>query len=170
MKELGLKSVVSRKFRVVTTNSNHPLSISSNKLDRDFTCNSFWEKSVSDITYIKIADKWSYLTTIMDLADRKILAWTVSKDMTTENTIYKTWIKARIQRKITKNHIFHSDRGLQYASNKIKLIFSKNQYITQSMSRKGNCGDNAVAQSFFKTLKYECTNRYSFKIDLQAYN
>lgn len=98
MKELGLKSVLSRKFRVITTNSNHPLAISSNKLDRDFNCNSLGEKWVSDITYIKIADKWSYLTTIMDLADRKILAWTLSKDMTTENTIYKTWIKAINQR------------------------------------------------------------------------
>ena len=123
---------------------------------------------MSDITYIKVAGKWNYLTTIIDLADRKLLSWTLSQNMTTENTIYKTWIKARNQRKITDNHIFHSDRGVQYASNQMTSLLCKNNKITQSMSRKGNCWDNAVAESFFKTLKYECTNRYSFKSVLEA--
>jgi len=83
--------------------------------------------------------------------------------MTTENTVYKTWLEARKRREITDNHIFNSDRGVQYASNLMASLFKDNQKITQSMSRKGNCWDNAVAESFFKTLKYECTNRYRFK-------
>ncbi len=89
--------------------------------------------------------------------------------MITENTVYKTWIKAKNRRKITKNHIFHSHRGMQYASNKINLIFSENKNSNQSMSRKVNCWDNAVAESFFKTIKYECIYRYKFTSYIHTY-
>ena len=71
-------------------------------------------------------------------------------------------------REITQDHIFHSDRGVQYASNQMTNLFSESKKITQSISRKGNCWDNAVAESFFKTLKYECINRYCFKSILEA--
>lgn len=169
MKELGLKSVLSKKFRVSTTDSNHCFPIAQNVLNRDFTSLQIGEKWVSDITYIKVANQWNYVTTILDLADRKIVAWVLSDDMTTENTVYKAWIIARKERNITDNHIFHSDRGVQYASNKMTSLLSYSSKITQSMSRKGNCWDNAVAESFFKTLKYECTNRYNFKSYLVAY-
>lgn len=169
MKELGLKSVLSKKFRVSTTDSNHQFPIVDNVLDRDFKSLQIGEKWVSDITYIKVANKWSYVTTILDLADRRIVAWVLSDDMTTENTVYKAWILARKKRNITNKHIFHSDRGVQYASNKIVNALRRSTKITQSMSRKGNCWDNAVAESFFKTLKYECTNRYDFKSYLHAY-
>lgn len=170
MKKLGLKSVVSRQFKVCTTDSNHNLSVANNLINRDFTANQLGQKWVSDISYIKVNSRWNYITTILDLADRKLVAWTLSEDMTTENTVYKTWLKARKKREITYNHIFHSDRGVQYASNKITSIFNSSTKIKQSMSRKGNCWDNAVAESFFKTLKYECTNRYNFKSYVQAYN
>lgn len=170
MKQLKLKSVISKSFKVCTTDSKHNLPVSKNILNRDFTATQLGEKWVSDISYIRINNQWCYITTILDLADRKIVAWTLSEDMTTENTIYKTWIKARKVRKITENHIFHSDRGVQYASNKMTTIFENNLKINQSMSRKGNCWDNAVAESFFKTLKYECTNRYSFNSFLEAYS
>ena len=83
--------------------------------------------------------------------------------MTVENTIYKAWLLARSNRKISSGHIFHSDRGVQYASNKMNLILNENKMVSKSMSRKGNCWDNAVAESFFKTIKYECLNRYRFK-------
>lgn len=170
MKQLGFKSVVSKQFKVCTTDSKHNLPVANNLLNRDFTANQLGEKWVSDISYIKVNHQWNYITTILDLADRKIVAWTLSDDMTTENTIYQTWIKARKNREITCNHIFHSDRGVQYASNKMTSIFNISTKIKQSMSRKGNCWDNAVAESFFKTLKYECTNRYNFTSYLQAYN
>jgi putative transposase len=163
MKEMGLKSVLSKKFRVCTTDSNHSFSIAKNVLNRDFKTKELGHKWVSDITYIRVKNKWNYVTTIIDLADRKLLAWTISHDMTTENTVYKTWLEARKKRNITDNHIFHSDRGVQYASNRITSLLEKNKKITQSMSRKGNCWDNAVAESFFKTLKYECTNRHRFR-------
>ena len=168
MKVLGLRSIVSKKFKGITTDSNHRLPVSENVLDRDFKAFGLGQKWVSDITYIQVAGKWNYVTTIIDLADRKIVAWTLSQDMTTENTIYKTWLKAIQIRKISNKHIFHSDRGVQYASNKMKELFGNNLKITQSMSRKGNCWDNAVAESFFKTLKYECTNRYVFKSAFHA--
>lgn len=168
MREMGLKSVLSRKFKVCTTDSNHSFSIAKNLMDRDFQTDILGHKWVSDITYIKVKNDWNYVTTIIDLADRKVLAWTLSEDMTTENTIYKTWLKARKTREITDNHIFHSDRGVQYASNKMTFLFHQNTKISQSMSRKGNCWDNAVAESFFKTLKYECTNRYKLNSFFQA--
>lgn len=169
MKQLGIKSVLSKKFRVTTTNSNHSYPVADNVLNRNFTSQHLGEKWVSDISYIKIEDKWKYLTTILDLADRKVVAWTLSEDMTTENTVYKTWLKATTKRKITKNHIFHSDRGIQYACHKMKMIFSNNNHIKHSMSRKANCWDNAVAESFFKTIKYECIYRYKFTCFINAY-
>lgn len=169
MKELGLKSVVSKQFKVCTTDSKHDFPVAKNLLNRDFTTAQLGEKWVSDISYIKVNNQWNYITTILDLADRKIIAWTLSEDMTTENTIYQTWLKARKNREITTNHIFHSDRGVQYASKKMTAIFSSSSNMTQSMSRKGNCWDNAVAESFFKTLKYECTNRCHFTSYLHAY-
>ena len=169
MKQLGIKSVVNKQFKVCTTDSKHNLPIANNILDRNFTATELGHKWVSDISYIKVNNQWNYITTILDLADRKIVAWTLSEDMTTENTIYKTWLKARKTREITDNHIFHSDRGVQYAANKMTIIFKNSSKIMQSMSRKGNCWDNAVEESFFKTLKYECTNRYIFSSFLQAY-
>ena len=124
---------------------------------------------MSDITYIRVNDDWNYLTTIIDLADRKVVGWSLSEDMTTENTVLKAWLNARNNRKISRGFIFHSDRGVQYASNKMRNIFSFNQKITQSMSRKGDCWDNAVAESFFKTIKYEWLNRFKFTSHYQLF-
>jgi len=168
MQEMGLKSVLRRKF-VITTDSNHSFPIAENLLNRDFSSLKLGEKWISDITYIRVNDQWNYLTTIMDLADRKIVGWTLSTDMTTENTIWKAWLKARNTRSINNEFIFHSDRGVQYACNKITNLFLYNSKINQSMSRKGNCWDNAVAESFFKTIKYECLNRYKFTSYLQLH-
>jgi putative transposase len=94
MKEMGLKSILKRKF-VITTNSNHTFKIANNELDRNFTSINLGKKWVSDITYIRVGDGWNYLTTIMDLADRKIVGWSLSDDMTIENTVMKAWCSAR---------------------------------------------------------------------------
>lgn len=169
MKELGLKSILSKKFRVCTTDSNHTFALADNVLNRDFTSTQLGEKWVSDITYIKVGNRWNYLTTVLDLADRKIVSWVLTQDMSAENTVLKAWLQARKNRDITNNHIFHSDRGVQYASTKMTNILNSSKKITQSMSRKGNCWDNAVAESLFKTIKYECTNRYVFNYYLDAY-
>jgi transposase InsO family protein len=168
MKEMGLKSILKRKF-VITTDSKHSFKIANNELDRDFFSLKIGEKWVSDITYIRVGNDWNYLTTIMDLADRKIVGWALSDDMTTENTVMKAWCSAREQRELNDNFIFHSDRGIQYASNKITTLFSFNRKVKQSMSRKGNCWDNAVAESFFKTIKYEWLNRFKFHSYSQLY-
>jgi transposase InsO family protein len=157
MKDIGLRSVLKRKF-VLTTNSNHPYLTKENELNREFSSFKLGEKWVSDITYIRVNDDWNYLTTIIDLADRKVVGWSLSEDMTTQNTVLKAWIDARKTRSIHKEFIFHSDRGVQYASSKMTNICNFNLKITQSMSRKGNCWDNAVAESFF--LKQSNTNGY----------
>ena len=161
MKEMGLRSVLKRKY-AITTDSKHLLPIAENKLNREFSSLKIGDKWVSDITYIRVNDDWNYLTTIIDLADRKIVGWSLSEDMTTENTIIKAWLSARKNRDINHGFLFHSDRGVQYASNKITTLFSYNRKITQSMSRKGNCWDNAVAESFFKTIKHEWLYRFKF--------
>ena len=168
MKKMRLKSILKRKF-IATTDSKHSFPVANNILDRNFKSYKLGEKWISDITYVKVGEHWNYLTTIMDLADRKIVGWALSEDMTAENTIIKAWSNARKTRNIISGFIFHSDRGVQYAANKMTNIFSFNRKITQSMSRKGNCWDNAVAESFFKTIKYEWLNRLIFKSYFQLY-
>lgn len=169
MKELSLRSILRRKY-VVTTDSNHDYPFSENELDRNFESIKLGQKWVSDITYIRVKDNWNYLTTIIDLADRKVVGWSLSEDMTTENTILKAWFEAIRTRSIKEGFIFHSDRGVQYASNKMRNLLTFNRKITQSMSRKGNCWDNAVAESFFKTIKHECLYRYRFYSYTQLYS
>ncbi len=169
MKQMGLRSVLKRKW-VTTTDSDHGLPIAENVLDRDFSCNELGKKWVSDITYLRVGNDWNYLTTMIDLADRKVVGWSLSEDMTTDNTVLKAWIEARKARNITEDFIFHSDRGSQYSSGRMRNIFGPNINITTSMSRKGNCWDNAVAESFFKTIKHEWLYRFKFKSYLCAYN
>ena len=169
MQQMGIKSQAKRKY-VTTTDSNHDYKISPNILNRNFNVNKLGKVWVSDITYIRCKEKWVYLNTMLDLADRKIVAWSLSEDMTVENTVYKAWIRARKNREISDDFIFHSDRGVQYAANKMTNIFKHNKKINQSMSRKGNCWDNAVAESFFKTIKCELIYRKSFKTYIEAYN
>jgi len=169
MKEMGLKSVLRRKV-VVTTDSQHSFPIPENKLNQEFKSSTLGLKWVSDLTYIRVDTKWNYLTTVMDLADRKIVGWSLSEDMSAENTVKKAWLHARSNRALRKGAIFHSDRGVQYASNTMSKLFDSNKYITQSMSRKGNCWDNAVAESFFKTIKYEWLYRYTYTSYDQLYD
>jgi len=102
-----------------------------------------------------------YLTTVIDLADRKVVGWSFSNDMTARNTTVKALAMAIKNRGTKPRLIFHSDRGIQYACDEFKLMLNING-IEQSMSRKGNCWDNAVAESFFKTLKTECIYHHQF--------
>jgi len=169
MNEMGLKSVLRKKY-VVTTDSKHTFPVANNKLNREFSSLKLGQKWVSDITYIRVNDEWNYLTTIIDLADRKVVDWALSEDLTTENTIMKAWIAARRNRTIIEGFIFHSDRSVQYASNKMTMLLSFNRKINQSMSRKGNCWDNAVAESFFKIIKHEWLCRFKFTSYQQLYS
>ena len=150
----GIRSKVKRKYKV-TTDSNHSYAISENHLNRNFKPTALNKVWVSDITYVRTAQGWLYLTTIIDLFDRQVIGWSLSKSLLTKETIIPAWKMALSKRKIDSPLIFHSDRGVQYASTLFRNHIKTNNLITQSMSRKGNCWDNAVAESFFKTLKAE---------------
>lgn len=141
MKHLNLQSKTRRKFKA-TTDSNHNDPICDNLLNRDFMPIGPSLKWVSDITYIHTLDGFLYLTIIIDLFDRKVIGWSISDGMSTDETVIAAFNKAIRNRKPAKNLIFHSDRGVQYASCKTRNLI-KSHNIIQSMSRKGNCWENS---------------------------
>jgi putative transposase len=166
MRCAGLRSIVARKYRVATTDSKHGFRVAQNLLDRDFQTGIRGRAWVSDLTYIRTTEGWLYLTTVIDLADRAVIGWALSTNMTANDTSMAAWKMAVHNRPVTKDLIFHSDRGVQYACADFTKLLKAYPNVRQSMSRKGNCWDNAVAESFFKTLKSECTdhlNRLNMK-------
>jgi putative transposase len=154
MKKANIRSVVKKKFRV-TTLSDHTYGICENKLNRNFKVSQTGKVWISDITYVKTAQGWLYLTMIMDLADRKVIGWSLSSSLKVKDTVVPAWLMAVNNRPITGDLLFHSDRGIHYACDEFKTLLSGYKSVERSMSRKGNCWDNAVAESFFKTLKAE---------------
>jgi transposase InsO family protein len=169
MKSEGIKSIIQKKYRVSTTDSKHGYPVSENHLNRNFKALRSGQKWISDITYIRTDQGWLYLTIIMDLYDRKIIGWALSNTMTTRDTVLAAWRMALINRSINDHLIFHSDRGAQYASEDFRKEL-RGKPVTQSMSRKGNCWDNAVAENFFKILKSEMVNHHHFFSLLHAKN
>ncbi len=161
MKMSGIKAVHAKKF-VITTDSEHKYPVVENKLDRNFSTENKAQAWVSDITYIRTLKGWLYLTIILDLFDRKVIGWSLSADMTAENTSIATWKMAVKNRPPSEKLIFHSDRGIQYACHNFTNLLDSYKCVERSMSRKGNCWDNAVAESFFKTLKVEHVYRNRF--------
>lgn len=153
MRELGLKSKLSKKFKI-TTDSKHNYLLVENVLNRQFVVPQPSKAWVSDITYIHTKEGFLYLTTVMDLYDRKIIGWSLSDGMSTNETTLASWKMAIRNRNVQNGLIFHSDRGVQYANNKFANVLDSYK-VTRSMSRTGNCWDNAVAESFFKSLKTE---------------
>lgn len=153
MAKMGIASRIRKKW-VKTTHSNHGWPIAANLLDRNFAPEKLSEVWVSDITFIRSEQGWLYLTTVMDLSDRQILGWSLSNGMSAEETSMAAFKQAAGRRTPGNHLIFHSDRGVQYACDDFTEKLDKHS-ITQSMSRKGNCWDNAPAESFFKTLKHE---------------
>ena len=158
MRCAGLRSIVARKYRVATTDSKHGFHVADNLLDRDFRTGIIGRAWVSDLTYIRTTEGWLYLTTVIDLADRTVIGWALSDNMTAQDTSVAAWKMAVRNRAVAKDLIFHSDRGVQYACNDFTKLLKACTNVRQSMSRKGNCWDNAVAESFFRTLKSECTD------------
>lgn len=157
MKQLGLRRIVKKKF-TATTDSKHNLCTAPNVLNRQFKIDKPAKVWVSDITYIHIDKRFSYLTVVMDLYDRKIIGWHLSCGLSTKVTTLPAFEKARINRPVSDGLIFHSDRGIQYAN---KIFTSKLDELncTRSMSRKGDKYDNAAIESFFNTLKRELIYR-----------
>lgn len=157
-----------KKFKI-TTDSKHNYPIAPNLLNQNFKVNRANQVWVSDITYIHTKQGWLYLTVIIDLFNRKIVGWSLSSNLTTEDTIIKAWYMAIKNQPINQSLIFHSDRGIQYASYRFtNIIKNYNGLVKQSMSRKGNCWDNAVAESFFKSLKVEWVYKHKYQLISQA--
>lgn len=154
MKMLGLRSKVKRKYKV-TTDSHHNHYVSPNLLNRVFTVDEPAIAWVSDITYIQTIIGFMYLTIIMDLFDRKIIGWSLSYGMSTGQTTLRAWKMAVKNRKITKELIFHSDRGVQYANKMFTSKLDSYKLVRRSMSGRGNSTDNAVCESFFYYFKNE---------------
>lgn len=168
MRKQGL--VARRKLKYKnTTDSKHGLAVAPNLLNRQFEAKSPGKAWVSDITYIRVLNYFIYLTVIIDLADRMVVGWSISRNLDTRSTVIKAFKNACRVRMPQKGFIFHSDRGVQYACNEFKSLLKKYK-ANQSMSRKGDCWDNAVAESFFKTLKVECLYRRKINSNQMAYS
>ncbi len=167
MQAAGIQTRKRRKFKA-TTDSRHKYPIAPNVLNRNFLATRPGEIWVSDITYVRTYSGWLYLTVIIDMFDRKVIGWFMSKNLTTDDSIIPAWFMAVTNRPIKEDLIFHSDRGVQYACDDFTEILKQNILITRSMSRKGNCWDNAVAESFFKTIKVEWIYSRIFEDQAQA--
>jgi len=166
MKEVGLVVKMKRKFKVRTTDSNHNYKISPNRLQRDFRTNVPDEVYVGDITYIRTQQGWLYLAVVIDLFSRKVLGWSMDDNMETP-LVNNALQMALHNRKPQSQLIWHTDRGSQYASESHRELLAEHD-ILQSMSRKGDCWDNAVSESFFHSLKTELVHHERFKTRAEA--
>jgi putative transposase len=166
MKLLGLSTKTKRRFKVITTDSNHNYAISPNRLQRDFSTHAPNSVFVGDMTYVPTAEGWLYLATVIDLFSRKIVGWAMDSSMPAAlvNSAMSMAIK---NRRPKAGLIWHTDRGSQYASDSHRHLL-KQYGIIQSMSRKGDCWDNAVSESFFHTLKTELTHHIKFQTRREA--
>jgi len=153
MSKNGLLAHDPPRFVPQTTQSVHDFPIAPNLLKQNFNIKNLNEVWTSDITYIRVGNKWCYLCVIMDLCNREILGWTFENHMKTDMVIAALKIAVR-KRGYPKGVIFHSDRGVQYACAEFRELLKELGFV-QSMSRKGNCYDNAPTESFFRTLKVE---------------
>ncbi|MCH7506555.1 MAG: IS3 family transposase [Proteobacteria bacterium] len=152
MKEAGIEVRHKKKFKV-TTNSNHKLPLFDNLLERQFDVEQPNQVFASDITYVWTQEGWLYLAVVIDLYSRKVVGWSMSSRMTAQ-LVCDALTMAIWLRRPKAGLIHHSDRGSQYASHAFRRLL-KAHGILGSMSRKGNCWDNAVVESFFGSLKQE---------------
>ena len=161
----GIQAQVKPKFKV-TTNSDHERPIAPNILARQFEATAPNQKWAGDITYIWTAEGWLYLAVIIDLFSRMVIGWSMMPRMTAE-LVCNALRMAIANRLPLEKPLMHSDRGSQYASDPYQKIL-RAFGITCSMSRKGNCWDNAVSESFFASLKKECIYQTSFTTRREA--
>jgi putative transposase len=165
MKENGWKSKVCKKYKA-TTNSNHNLPVAENVLNREFAAGCPNQKWVSDITYVWTEEGWLYLAGALDLYDHNVVGWSMGERMTKELVI-NCLKMAKTRRGNPKGVLAHSDRGSQYCSKDYQKELAKDGFVC-SMSRKGNCWDNAPMESFWGKLKQEWLNGKSFKTREEA--
>lgn len=164
MREEGLQGKIKGRFKPRTTDSRHARPVAGNRLDRQFAVDSAVPAWVGDITYIPTREGWLYLATVIDLQTRQVLGYSLCERMP-DALVKQAFFNALSASSVEKGVLFHSDRGSQYASNEFRQTITSNGFVP-SMSRKGNCWDNAVAESFFATLKNEeVTGVYDTKAD-----
>lgn len=156
MRENGIVGKPEPKW-TTTTDSAHNLPVAPNLLEREFDVDTPDQVWVGDISYVWTYRGWTYLATVLDLFGRRVVGWAIDDHMRTD-LVQNAFEMARLQRDVKPDLIFHSDRGSQYASHAFQATLKKHGVIS-SMSRKGNCWDNAVAESFFATIKRELLNR-----------
>ncbi|MCJ7673593.1 MAG: IS3 family transposase [Sedimentisphaerales bacterium] len=166
MKEQGLESKRRRQY-VVTTDSNHAYEVAQNVLDREFTAEAPNRKWVADITYIRTLVGWLYVAVVIDLFSRKVVGWSLSKHIDAA-LVCQALQAAWVMRRPGADLLHHSDRGSQYASDDFQDLLDRHG-VRCSMSRKGNCWDNACAESFFDSLKNEwiCGKVYQDEAEAQ---
>lgn len=169
MRREQIRSIVKKKYKM-TTDSSHKYPVVENILMQEFSVQSTNQVWVSDLTYVHTTQGWLYLTTVIDLFDRKVIGWSLSRTMKTNVTTISAFRMAKLNRPFGAEQklIFHSDRGIQYACEEFVTEIRKYQNIERSMSRKGNCWDNAVSESFFKTLKVELIYQNKYETIQQA--
>lgn len=169
MSELGLTADRKKKFRVLTTDSKHsgPIAPRLFKIE-DFNLKGPNEIYAGDITYIAFGDKFLYLSVVLDLYNRKVVGWSITETLETIGVI-DALLMAYSREGKHAGVIFHSDRGVQYASGDFRKMLEDLKAIP-SMSRKGNCYDNAFVESFFKTLKSELIYRRDFESEAELRN
>jgi transposase InsO family protein len=160
MDQENLACKTKRKFKA-TTDSKHDKPISPNLLDRKFKVGQPDQVYVGDITYIHTQEGWLYLAVVIDLYSRQVVGWSMAEHMRTK-LVNDALLMAIWKRKPDKGLLWHTDRGSQYASESHRALL-KQHSISQSMSRKGNCWDNAVSESFFHTLKTELIHHETYQ-------
>jgi transposase InsO family protein len=160
MRHHGIRARTPRRYRVSTTDSKHCLPVAANLLEQNFVAHRPDQVWLADITYIPTREGWLYLAVILDLFTRKVVGWAMREHMRAELTI-AALIMAIQRRRPGAGLIHHSDRGSQYAASQYRDILQA-AAITQSMSRKANCWDNAPMESFFGTLKTELVHHREY--------
>lgn len=166
MREHNLQSRQRRRFRVVTTDSKHAHPVAPNVLARDFAATAPNQKWLADLTYVRTAQGWVYLALILDLYSRKFVGWAMSDSMSQELTLEALQM-ALGWRDPPAGLTHHSDRGSQYAAGDYRKVLAA-RGITVSMSRKGDCWDNAPMESANGTVKVECVHGAQFKTRAEA--
>ena len=159
MRQAGLCAVVAPRFRL-TTHSKHALPVAENLLDQDFSAPEANLKWAGDITYLWTGEGWLYLAVVLDLFSRRVVGWSMQSRLN-RSLVVNALQSALCQRRPEAGLVHHSDRGCQYASYDFQAML-REQGILCSMSRRGNCWDNAPVESFFGTLKQELVNRCRF--------
>lgn len=167
MRENGIQARLRPRFRR-TTDSRHDLPVAPNLLERDFTAAAPNQAWVGDITYVWTAEGWAYLAVLLDLHSRRVVGWTLRKSLNRELAV-SALKQALACRRPPPGLIHHTDRGCQYASHEYRQLLDQHG-ARCSMSRVGDCWDNAVAESFFATLKKELVHRCAFQTRSEAYD